>query len=80
MHEYRATTMALCSSCQSGDYLVKHRVGFGFNLRLGLVLNRMQHINGIEVRASECGGLGARGRHELVRSHWNRWHSQIFQS
>ena len=47
---------------QAGDYFVEHCVGFGLDLRFGLVLNRMRHVNGVEVRPSQRGGLRARRR------------------
>ncbi len=40
--------------------------GPGFNRFFGLVLNRVLHVDGVEVRPSERARLGPRRQHEFV--------------
>lgn len=57
----------------------QYRLRFGFNLRHGLILNRMCDVNGVVIGPPQRAGLRARGGHEFVRSHGQRRDAKIFQ-
>lgn len=60
--------------------MLDHRIGSGVEFVVGLILNRVGDKDGLEIRASERGGLHARRLPELFRGHGNRRDAFVFQS
>lgn len=64
---------------QSRDQFLYYRLRFRFNLCLGLILDRVRNVDGVELRPAQRRGLGSGGGHELVRRHRHRRDSHPFQ-
>ena len=54
---------------QPRDDFVQRRVGSCFDLGASLILDGMRHVDGVEIRPPECGGLGASREREFARRH-----------
>lgn len=59
---------------------IDHSIGARFDFLPGLILNRMRDINGVEICASERGGLCAGCRHEFLGGDGDRRNSHAFKA
>ncbi len=64
---------------QSRHNLLNNRIGLGLKLALGLILNRVRHINSVEFRPAQSSSLGAPRGHELVGGHGKSCNSEGFK-
>ena len=64
---------------EAGNDFVDHLVGSSLDFRHGLILDWMRHVNCIEVRPSQSGGLRARRKLKFMSGHRHRGNAAIFE-